>query len=265
MAISRGIPLQKKYGQHFLTDQAVVDEIIASAHVTPQANVFEVGCGEGFLTKSVLKQPIERMWVCEIDEKWASFVKNKYADKRLTIFTEDILTFDFSTLTPHAPWILLGNLPYNITWPILHRVQQHRELFTEGVIMVQEEVAQKIVKTGGRGYGYPSLFFQHYFSWQPLSLVEPNSFYPPPKINSRLLHFTPLQPEPIEQEEKFWGFIKICFKQPRRTLKNNLSQSTLPLHKIPEEILSLRGQQMSMQQLREVWHMVRHEKMTHKE
>jgi 16S rRNA (adenine1518-N6/adenine1519-N6)-dimethyltransferase len=256
MAISRGIPLQKKYGQHFLRDQQVVDEIIAAAHIKEHSSVFEVGCGEGFLTKAILAQAIDRLWVCEIDQQWASFVTKHIADSRLTIFNEDILSFDFSTLTPHAPWIFVGNLPYNITWPILHKVQQHRELFTNGVIMVQEEVAQKIVQTQGRGYGYSSLFFQHHFDWQPLSRVEPSSFYPQPKIYSRLLHFTPRVAEPIEHEEKFWNFIKICFKQPRRTLKNNLMQGDYPMHLVPESIAQLRAQQMSKQQLLEVWHLL---------
>ena len=86
--------------------------------------------------------------------------------------------------------------------------------------MIQEEVAQKIVKTSGRGYGFPSLFFQHYFEWKLLEKVPPGAFFPPPKVYSRLLYFKPKKMlQQIPDEAEFWEFIKHCFAQPRRTLK----------------------------------------------
>ena len=86
---------------------------------------------------------------------------------------------------------MLANLPYQVTFPILHNFQKNRHLLKEGVIMIQEEVAEKILKTSGRGYGYPSLFFQRYFTWKKLDKVPPTAFFPPPKVDSRLLYFKP--------------------------------------------------------------------------
>ena len=113
--------------------------------------------------------------------------------------------------------------------------------------MMQEEVAQKIVKTGGRGYGYTSLFFQHFFDLELMSKVPPSAFYPPPKVFSRLMYFKPKEsPIEIPEEELFWKFIKICFQQPRRTLRNNLVQSHYGISGIDENLLAFRSQQMKM-------------------
>jgi 16S rRNA (adenine1518-N6/adenine1519-N6)-dimethyltransferase len=250
-----GIRLKKQYGQHFLRAQSVVDHMLSKVTLTPESSVFEIGCGDGFLTRSIQQHSFQRLWVFEIDPEWALYVCKHYPDKRMTIFEDNILDIDFCCFESHKPWTLLSNLPYQITFPILHKLQQHRDLLKEGVIMIQEEVAQKIVKTYGRGYGYPSLFFQHYFEWKLLEKVPPVAFYPPPKVESRLLYFKPrLILDPIEHEAGFWQFIKRCFGQPRRTLKNNLQQYHYDLSKIPESTLALRAQQMSKEDFLGIWH-----------
>ena len=124
--------------------------------------------------------------------------------------------------------------------------------------MVQEEVAQKLVKKSGRGYGYPSLFFQYYFKLNLLLKVHPESFFPPPKVESRLVYFKPKKDvTPIPDEEKFWKFIKMCFRQPRRTLHNNLKQTHYDIAKIPETTLELRAQQMGIEDFRVLWDLLR--------
>ncbi|OQA35404.1 MAG: Ribosomal RNA small subunit methyltransferase A [Candidatus Dependentiae bacterium ADurb.Bin331] len=254
MVFVEGIAVKKMYGQHFLRWQAVIDHMVANVILDENSSVFEIGCGDGFLTRSILQQPIKRLWVFEIDADWARFVEKKYADLRMTIFQENILDVDWARFDEHKPWTLLANLPYQITFPILHMLHKNRAVLKEGVIMIQEEVAEKILKTHGRGYGYPSLFFQHYFEWKKLDKVPPQAFEPPPKVDSRLLYFKPKQSvQPIKNEEEFWQFIKLCFKQPRRTLKNNLQQTHFDLTKISETTLALRAQQMSMNDLLSLW------------
>ena len=154
--------------------------------------------------------------------------------------------------------MLLANLPYQITFPILHMLQKHRDVITHGVFMIQEEVAQKLVKTSGRGYGFPSLFFNHYFELKLLMKVSPTAFLPPPKVFSRLVYFKAKQTvASIPDEENFWKFIKLCFHQPRRMLRNNLAQGQYDLTKISAEQLALRAQQLSMDELLELWEAVR--------
>lgn len=232
--------------------------MIDAVELTSESSVFEIGCGDGFLTKSILALPIKRLWVFEIDESWAEHVKAVYHDERMTVFTENILDVDFSCFEPDKPWTLLANLPYQITFPILYRLVEHRSLIKEGVIMIQEEVAQKILKTSGRGYGYASLLFQHYFVWRALDKVPPTAFYPPPKVVSRLLYFASIKdPVSIPDEKRYWAFIKRCFQQPRRTLRNNLQPYHYDMSKIPDDTLKLRAQQMSMDDLLGLWNLLR--------
>ncbi len=251
------ILLKKKYGQHFLREQSVVDHMIEAVSIK-DASILEIGPGDGFLTRAILKQPIARLWSFEIDADWVEYLNNECKDDRFQLFHENFLDVEFDSFEAFKPWTVLANLPYQVTFPILHVFQRQRALIKEGVIMVQEEVAQKILKTRGRGYGYPSLFFQHYFQWELMQKVAPQAFYPPPKVYSRLLYFTTkLNVTPIEQEEAFWKFIKICFKQPRRTLRNNLAQTHYPIDVIAQDVLAKRAQELSMDQLLMLWNSIK--------
>jgi len=249
------IALKKQFGQHFLRDETVVDQMIDRAKIQHNSSVLEIGCGDGFLTHAILEQSPQRLWIVEIDPEWATYVGNTYAHPALTVFQQDILTFDFEQLTPHVPWLLLANLPYQITFPLLYKLQQHRQLFAHIIIMIQEEVAQKLLATSGRSYGIHSLFFQRYFSLESICRVAPSAFEPPPKVNSRVLSAQPRATVPeIFREEQFWKFVKSCFAQPRRTFLNNLlatpyaSRAALakPWH-------HLRAQQMSFEDLMQIW------------
>lgn len=254
MARSHGIGLKKRHGQHFLRDVQLLSKIPDYAKLNQTTNVLEIGCGDGALTQQLLRRDIKKLWVFEIDPEWVKLVEKQFPDSRLTIFQENILDVDFSRFVEHEPWTLVANLPYQIVFPLLYRLQKHRELFTEGVIMVQEEVAQKIVATHGRKYGFSSLFFQRYFTWKLLDKVPPDAFYPAPKVFSRLLHFDSISvPDPIEKEAEFWIFIRCLFSQPRRTIKNNLKSAHYPINLIPAEWLTLRAQQLSMHDFIAVW------------
>jgi 16S rRNA (adenine1518-N6/adenine1519-N6)-dimethyltransferase len=254
---AHGIRIKKKFGQHFLRDQSIVEHMLAHVQLDKSSSVFEIGCGDGFLTQEIVRHSLARFWIFEIDPQWASFVKNAVPDKRITIFEENILDVDFDRFKAYEPWTLLANLPYQISFPLLHLFVKHKEIFKEGVIMLQEEVAQKIVKTSGRGYGFPSLFFQYHFEWKLLQKIPPTAFLPPPNVFSRLLYFKPrAKVVPIAQEEEFWNFIKRCFAQPRRTLKNNLAQAHYKSDTLPEKVLLLRAQQMNMEDFLQVWQII---------
>ena len=258
MAHSQGIVLKKQFGQHFLRDIHIVHAMLSAVQLDSATSVFEIGCGDGFLTRAILETKIARLHVFEIDPDWASYVQKTFPDNRLTVCLDNFLDVDLSMIDEHKPWTVLSNLPYNVTFPILHRFQENRHLLKEGVIMVQEEVAQKIVQTKGRGFGYPALFFQHFFEWKLLNKIPPTAFHPAPKVFSRLLYFKPRQHVvDIPQEDKFWEFIKYCFKQPRRTLKNNLAQTHYPVERISEDTLRLRAQELTFTHLLDLWNILR--------
>lgn len=249
--------LKKQYGQHFLREQRIVDHMVDAVQIK-DASVFEIGPGDGFLTKAILAQPIARLWAFEIDADWVGYLSENIKDDRFIVFHENFLDIDMSKLEPYQPWTVLANLPYQVTFPIMTLFHKYRALLKEGVVMMQEEVAQKIVKTKGRGYGYQSLFFQYYFDLKLMDKIAPGAFYPPPKVHSRLLYFKPKAVvSSIPDEEEFWKFIKICFKQPRRTLRNNLGQSHYDLQALTEALLSKRAQELNIQELLKVWDHIR--------
>jgi len=252
------IRIKKQYGQHFLREHLYTHHMIEAVELTPETSVFEIGCGDGFLTRDILQNKLARLWVFEIDPEWADYVRVNVKDSRLEVFEQNFLDLEFSRLETFAPWTILANLPYLVTFPILHKFHANRHLIKEGVVMIQEEVAQKLVKTHGRGYGYPSLFFQYYFELRLLDKVPPTAFLPPPKVMSRLIYLKPkANVKPIPDEAKFWQFIDACFKQPRRTMFNNLRASKYDPTKVSENILKLRAQQMAMKDFLELWELYR--------
>lgn len=250
MAKINGIQLKKKFGQHFLEDITVIEQMLAAVSITPCTSIFEIGAGSGILTHEILKTCCKKLCSFEIDNEWAEKLKNEIKDSRFSLFNIDFLEFDLELLKKEGNWSVLANLPYNITFPILEKfVKIHNYIF-EGVIMIQEEVAQKIAATSGRSYGAVSIFFQYFFDWKLLSQIPPQAFNPPPKVFSRLIYFKPRKNKAeIENKEAFFKFIRVCFKQPRRTLKNNLQAGCIDYKNLDENILKLRAQQMNVEQL----------------
>lgn len=255
----QGIELKKRYGQHFLKERTFVDRMISAVHLDNSISVLEIGCGEGILTGAILEGPCKQLKVFEIDAEWAKYVRELYEnDTRFTIVLQDVLDAQWDLLVDQEPWVLLANLPYQITFPIFYKIQKYRTMFREGVIMIQEEVAQKLVKTSGRDYGYSSLFFQHFFELKLLDKISPGAFYPPPSVYSRLLYFKPKQNvAPIVQEEEFWKFIKASFQQPRRTLRNNLIPTNFDATRLDDEVLQKRAQQLVMKDFLSIWDILR--------
>jgi 16S rRNA (adenine1518-N6/adenine1519-N6)-dimethyltransferase len=249
--------MKKSLGQHFLRNAAVVDRMIDNVKIPPETTIVEIGCGDGFLTDAILKQSkCKQLIVYEIDSEWADFVKNKIKDTRLKINIDNILDVDLALgLENSKPLVLLANLPYQITFPILFKLQKNKSIFDEGVVMVQEEVAQKIVAKRGKKYSATTLFLQYHFDWKLLDKIEPGSFVPAPKVFSRTLYFKPkFDLVAIPQETEFWEFVKMCFKSPRQTVRNNLKGTKyFKNEKITSDVLQLRAQQISFDQFLSLW------------
>ena len=246
---------KKQFGQHFLRKQSVVDHMIDKVKITLQTYVLEIGCGDGFLTRSILEQTkCKELWGYEIDPEWAWVLKKEIKDPRFKLHQENILDIDFSELEKFKPWVLLANLPYQITFPIFFLLQKNKHLFKQGVVMAQEEVAQKIVATKGKKYNPTSIFLQHNFDFELMEKIEPKAFVPAPKVHSRLIYFKPkLKTIKIEKEIKFWKFLKLFFIFPRKTLYNNLRTTHYDLKKISQETLKMRAQQLNFDDFLDLW------------
>lgn len=246
---------KKSLGQHFLRKQSTVDNMISAVVINKDAHILEIGCGDGFLTHSILEKSACSKLVCyEIDPEWAAVVKAQNKDQRLEIRLKNILDVTREELAAQAPWTVLANLPYQITFPIFYLFQKNKDLITEGVVMIQEEVAQKIVAPGGRAFNATSMFFQHHFEFKLMEKIEPGAFIPPPKVHSRLIYFKPKKNvAQIHDEDNFWKFLKLCFQFPRRTLSNNLRTTHYDAKRLPEDLLKLRAQQLTFDDFLKIW------------
>ncbi len=251
-------PKKKKiFGQHFLRQFSVVQEMIDKVNAKKKT-ILEIGCGDGFLSKAILSQSgCTKLIGLEIDPQWAQVLRDTIKHPNFDLHEGDVLSFDFDSLKVHAPLVLLANLPYQISFPILFKLVKHKNLFAEGVFMVQEEVAQKLVAKKGKGYSQVTMELQHHFEFSLLSKVAPEAFSPPPKIFSRTVHFKPKQNvSEIPEESNFWKFVKNCFGHPRQTIKNNLKkkyQGNPWIENLPSEFLSMRAQNLKMVDFLAIW------------
>lgn len=253
------LPPQKKHlGQHFLISQTPINTMLSAIKLTPDTTVVEIGCGNGILTRAILETKCKALHVIEIDADWANHIHETIHDDRLTIHHEDALKFDFNTIKTDGPLVLMANLPYLITFPLFTGLTKNHTLFSDAMVMIQDEAAERIAHTTGRRFGAVSMFLQHYFTFSLYDKVPASYFSPAPKVMSRLMRFQPKQTlMPLEDAEAFWTFVYACFKSPRQTLGNNLKRTTYQWKQLSAETLGLRAQQLSETELYALWQKIK--------
>ncbi|HKT68676.1 MAG TPA: 16S rRNA (adenine(1518)-N(6)/adenine(1519)-N(6))-dimethyltransferase RsmA [Terriglobales bacterium] len=227
-----------KLGQHFLADQHAAERIVDALGEVSDKTVIEIGPGRGVLTR-MLAERARRLIAIELDRVLAAQLRMYFVrSENVEIIEGDILSIDFSTVLGPRPGMnhpgivhvpekvrLVGNLPYFITSDILLRLFQYHQYFETIVIMVQEEVADRIAaKPGGRDYGLLSATVQLYARVEKLFSLPPGAFNPPPKVHSAVLRLTinPQMDRLRVPEQEFIAFLKLSFGQKRKTLANNL-------------------------------------------
>ena len=215
---------RKRFGQHFLHDPGVIDRIIGAIGVSPDDRVVEIGPGEGALTEPLLKR-VNRLDVVELDRDLATRLKERTGDPgELRVHESDELEFDFCSLaTDDTHLRVVGNLPYNISTPLLFRLLQQRHCIADIHVMLQKEVADRIVATPGTSaYGRLGIMLQLYCDVERLFRVGAGAFRPPPKVESAVLRLQPL-PRPrfeVRDQVAFAELVKQAFGQRRKTLRN---------------------------------------------
>jgi len=221
----------RRLGQHFLTRKSTLDRIAESACVevcrerTPL--VVEIGAGRGALTESLLERA-ERVVAIEVDPVLIHYLRQKFRDAldagRLILVESDILKADLrSFIGDGGPAVIAGNLPYYITSPILERLFAARASWKLAVILVQSEVAARIVaEPGCRDYGYLSVMVQSQARAERLFEVPRVAFRPPPKVDIAVVRLDPIDAG-IEDLQSFLKFVGNCFRYKRKTLRNNLA------------------------------------------
>jgi 16S rRNA (adenine1518-N6/adenine1519-N6)-dimethyltransferase len=213
----------RRLGQHFLTRKSTLDRIAESACGERAPLVIEIGAGRGALTESLLEHA-EKVVAIEVDPVLIHYLRQKFRDAvdagRLILAESDILKTD---LGAWGPAVIAGNLPYYITSPILERLFEARGKWSLAVILVQAEVATRIVaEPGSRDYGYLSVQVQVQARAERLFEVPRASFRPPPKVDSAVVRLEPIDAG-ISDLPYFLKFAGNCFRYKRKTLRNNLA------------------------------------------
>jgi 16S rRNA (adenine1518-N6/adenine1519-N6)-dimethyltransferase len=216
---------KKSLGQNFLRDHNIARNVIAAFRPQPDDLVLEIGPGEGILT-SLLAGRVRRLVAMDIDRRVVERLRGVYP-AAVEIVHQDILTADFALLSRAAggPVRIIGNIPYNITTPILFHLLDQRKAVSDALIMMQREVARRLVAgPGTKEYGIPSVFFRVLSDVEIVFDVSAEAFFPRPKVTSSLVRLKPL-PSPrygVEDELFFRRMVRFVFGQRRKTLRNSL-------------------------------------------
>ncbi len=249
-------PLRPKQslGQNFLRDGNTSRKIVASLDVHSDDIVLEIGPGEGALTKYLVEQT-RRLIAVDIDRRVVEQIEEAFSG-RLKIFHEDFLQTDFAALvqgTEKQKLRIVGNIPYNITSPILFHILDHRTFVSDATLTMQKEVAKRLVaKPNTKDYGIPSVFCQLFADVELLFDVSAKCFFPPPKVTSSVVRMKMLR-EPryeIADEAFFRAMVRAVFGKRRKTLRNSLSFFLDPVPDVsPKCDLQKRPEQLTIQQL----------------
>lgn len=216
---------KKKFGQKFLIDTNIIEKIITAINSNESDLIIEIGPGRGALTKR-LKEKLSNIIAYEVDTDLKEYLSNLEDDKTKIIY-QDFLTsninVDISNIQYNKLYIV-GNLPYYITTPIIEHIMDSDISFDKLIIMVQREVADRfLAKSHSKEYGYITVVLNYYFDISKVTDVSKYAFKPVPKVESTVLRLIPKSNKEELDFDKYKNFLKTCFKQKRKTLKNNLS------------------------------------------
>ncbi|MEO5693523.1 MAG: 16S rRNA (adenine(1518)-N(6)/adenine(1519)-N(6))-dimethyltransferase RsmA [Usitatibacter sp.] len=211
---------KKQFGQHFLTDRHYLGRIVSAIDPKPGDSMVEIGPGTGLLTAELVKV-LEHLDVVEIDRSLAAALRENFPPGKLSVHEADALEFDFTQLA--APLRVAGNLPYNVSTPILFRMAALAPRLVDCTFLLQKEVVERMVAAPGTPeYGRLSVMLQYHFEMHSMLRVPPGAFTPPPKVESAVVRMHPLGPDrPLARDEqRFAAVVSAAFSQRRKTLRN---------------------------------------------
>jgi 16S rRNA (adenine1518-N6/adenine1519-N6)-dimethyltransferase len=244
---------RKRFGQNFLTDSTVVDRIIHSINPQPDEKLVEIGPGLGALTCPLITATGE-LDVIELDRDIIPKLRlNCGLRGKLTIHNADVLRFDFNQIyDPQKKLRIVGNLPYNISTPIIFHLVEYADKIHDMHFMLQKEVVERLAAAPGNSdYGRLSVMAQYRFRVTPLFLVPPEAFDPRPKVESAIVKLTPYKTPPvaIDDEQLFASLVKQAFSQRRKTIRNVLKNLCTPEQLAAADIdTTQRPEQLDLQQ-----------------
>ncbi|MEW7983217.1 MAG: 16S rRNA (adenine(1518)-N(6)/adenine(1519)-N(6))-dimethyltransferase RsmA [gamma proteobacterium symbiont of Phacoides pectinatus] len=225
---------RKRFGQNFLHDPGVIARIVSNIAPRPGDNLVEIGPGQGAITVQLLRAA-GSMSAVELDRDLIEPLTRLYADLgQLEIYSADALRFDFARLArPGHPLRLVGNLPYNISTPLLFHLLECRAPVRDMHFMLQKEVVERMAAApGGKEYGRLSVMLQVRCRVEPLFDIGPGAFRPAPKVESAFVRLLPFATPPyrIDDGVRFAAIVAAAFSQRRKTLRNSLRKLVEEAH-----------------------------------
>lgn len=242
---------KKKFGQNFITDKNLLSAIVDDAEIDKSDEVLEIGAGAGTLTKEISNRA-KKVISYEIDKDLESYLLGLKLNNVNFIF-KDIMKENLLEIENYFEdgYKLIANLPYYITTPIIFKFLKNSKKLKSLTIMVQKEVAERIVATKGeKDYGILTIMINFYGNAKITRNVNRKMFYPEPNVDSAVVRID-IDREKYKNidDDKFYSFVQSCFSMRRKTLKNNLEHSNLKLKmkidNLPQSILSLRAENLS--------------------
>jgi len=244
--------LRQKFGQHFLSNPAILERIAALICGSHSSRILEIGPGKGALTEKLLPRA-GHLTAIEIDPELVTVLRSRFAAAaNFELVNADALDVDFAS---YHPDIIGGNLPYSVATPIIDRTAR---LGLPGVFLIQKEVALRLAaQPGSRDYGFLTVQTQLFCQPELVFTVPPGAFKPPPKVDSAVVTLTP-HPRAaalgVDDTEAFLHFLGACFRQKRKMLRNNL-RPEFPIDGHPEA--QMRAEQLSLTDLAALWRSLR--------
>ena len=242
---------KKKFGQNFITDKNLLSAIVDDAEIDKSDEVLEIGAGAGTLTKEISNRA-KKVISYEIDKDLESYLLGLKLNNVNFIF-KDIMKENLLEIENYFEdgYKIIANLPYYITTPIIFKFLKNSKKLKSLTIMVQKEVAERIVATKGeKDYGILTIMINFYGNAKITRNVNRKMFYPEPNVDSAVVRID-IDREKYKNidDDKFYSFVQSCFSMRRKTLKNNLEHSNLKLKmkidNLPQSILSLRAENLS--------------------
>ena len=230
-----GIRPRKRLGQNFLIDPSILEKVVAASEITDADFALEIGAGLGFLT-SALASNAKQVVAIEVDNALHQELRCKFSDcPKVTLIHGDVLKLNFSALLnqfPTANTKVIANLPYSITTPILWKLLGHHKQIGICVLMMQKEVAERIVALpGGKTYGSLTIGISYYAESEIVHVLPPNCFYPAPQVESAIVKLK-IRDAPkvrVADEPLFFRIVRASFQARRKMLRNALLRNNVPI------------------------------------
>ncbi len=236
--------LKKSLGQHFLKDENIIRRIIDVLNENPYNSLLEVGPGGGALTRELIKNKSADFKAVELDEEKVAFLKKSYPVLEEKLISKSFLDIDKPF---DRPFTIIGNFPYNISTQILFKILDWKDDVPVVIGMFQKEVAQRAAASpGGKIYGVLSVLLQPYYDIEYLFDVPPESFNPPPKVNSGVIRLTRRTTTlTVSSERAYWLLVKTAFNQRRKTMRN-ATKSLFSQDILKDELFTRRAETISI-------------------